>query len=188
MGARGQLADGRTCIFNAAVGLEPIEQFQADLKEGLTSLKPSATIGDVLNLIELSLGSALANGARLSLLCSTSDPDEEEGWDEDLIDIYGEGYIFGFSGLQSFLRMDKSNEVVNDVETMRSLIGSLTSIDGIDACVEIWGEEVFRLVLVGNPETENTSWQLLDEDDSELASGEDIGTELAQRMILYINQ
>ena len=68
------------------------------------------------------------------------------------------------------------------------MISSLVSVNGIGSYVEIWGEEIFRLVLVGNPETENTSWQLLDEDDSELATGEDIGRELAERMILCINQ
>ena len=188
MGARGYLTDGRSCVFNATVGVEPIEQFHSGLIEGLTSLEPSATVADVLNLLELSLGSALASGARLSLLYSASDPDDGEDWDEDLIDIYGEDYIFGFSGSQSFLRLDKSNEVINDVENMRSLISSLVSVNGIGSYVEIWGEEIFRLVLVGNPETENTSWQLLDEDDSELATGEDIGRELAERMILCINQ
>ena len=49
MGARGQLAEGRSCVVNATVGLETIGQFQAYLTEELNTLE----VFFIKNVLEL---------------------------------------------------------------------------------------------------------------------------------------
>jgi hypothetical protein len=188
MGAWGRFADGSRCRINATIAIEPADAFHQDLEIRLSSVQESATVQDILNQLQAGLNLALNAGARLSLLSPANDQDEEEEWDEDIIETYGEGYIYGFSSSQACVSVEQTNEIISDREIMAALISDVIAIDAVASCVEIWGEDVFKLVRVGNPETENTWWELLDEDDSELASGEEIGFELAQLILEYLRQ
>jgi hypothetical protein len=188
MGAWGRFADGSRCRINATIGIEPADAFHQDLEIRLSSVQESATVQDILTQLQAGLSLALNAGARFSLLSPANDQDEEEEWDEDIIETYGEGYIYGFSNSQACVSVEQTNEIISDREIMAALISDVIAIDAVASCVEIWGEDVFKLVRVGNPETENTWWELLDEDDSELASGEEIGFELAQLILEYLRQ
>lgn len=188
MGAWGHFADGSRCRINATIGIDPAAAFHRDLDVRLSSVPESATVSDVLTQLQASLNVALNEGARFSLLSQANEQDEQEEWDEDILEIYGEGYIYGFSQSQVFLSLEKSNEIISDRNIMASLVSDVIAIDAVESCVEIWGEDAFKLILAGNPEAENTCWELLDEDDSELASGEEIGHELAQRILQYLRQ